>query len=89
MAPQLVSDVEPFPEKYEGDPRLHDKWVMIITERVPAGWWISVGSAPNSEMAQVDTCESAPPYYVCKLATRLASPHAAGEPVMVIGELPD
>ncbi|MBF9067205.1 hypothetical protein [Streptacidiphilus fuscans] len=89
MAPTLVSDVQPVPEKYEDDPRFHAPRVLVITEPVPAGWWISVGSSPDTEVVQIDTCEFAEPHYLCRLATPLAKPHAAGEPVGVIGELPD
>jgi hypothetical protein len=88
MAPRLVSDVKPFLEETQTDPR-HHTWVLTITEPVPVGWWISVGTAHNTEVAQVDSCDLADPYYVCRLATRLAHPHAAGEAVSVIGELPD
>ncbi|WP_042382411.1 hypothetical protein [Streptacidiphilus melanogenes] len=88
MASRLVSDVKAFPEETETDPR-HHMWVLTLTEQVPVGWWISVGSGHNTEVAQVDACDRADPYYVCRLATRLANPHEAGEAVTVIGELPD
>jgi hypothetical protein len=88
MAPSLVRDVKPFLEGTDTDPR-HHMWILTITEPVPVGWWISVGSADNTEVAQVDACDLADPYYVCRLATRLTQSHAAGEAVTVIGELPD
>jgi hypothetical protein len=89
MAPVLVTDVQPFPEKYDDDPRFLDKWMVVITEAVPAGYWISVGSPPNAEVVQVSSCERAAAHYVCKLATRLGSPHSAGEPITVIPDLTD
>ncbi|WP_042370964.1 hypothetical protein [Streptacidiphilus neutrinimicus] len=88
MAARLVTDVHPFPEETDTDPR-HHMWVLTVTEPVPVGWWISVGSGHNTEVAQVDACDLADPYYVCRLATRLANEHKAGEDVTVIGELPD
>ncbi|WP_037606245.1 hypothetical protein [Streptacidiphilus rugosus] len=88
MPPTLVRDVQPFLEETDTDPR-HHMWILTITEPVPAGWWISVGSEHQAEVAQVDACDRADPYYVCRLATRITQPHAAGEVVTVIGELPD
>lgn len=88
MAARLVDDVKPFSAEIETDPR-HHTWILTITEPVPVGWWISVGSAHNTEVAQVETCDLAGSFYVCRLATRLAKAHEAGEAVTVIGELPD
>ncbi|WP_042423773.1 hypothetical protein [Streptacidiphilus anmyonensis] len=89
MAAVLVADVEPFPERYAGDPRFLETQVMVLSEAVPAGYWVSVGTAPHAEVVQVSSCDFTAPFYSCKLATRLASPHSAGEPVTPIPDLTD